>query len=352
MTRGQLAFLAGLAAVATLFLLLFEVSFEEIPYDSTPESSADPLLALGRFTEEMGVEFVPLRDLEEPGDQDEIAILILGESSTPERFLEPWTQWVEHGGRLWMVGTFDGRAQIGLGSFFGDEPEPVEVSDPLLEAFGFEAHEGTRLSAGELEIDEQFFEIADGTDRWVAHADEHMELFDLRGSFCEIPYGEGSVVYLASGSWLRNDSIESNEHIELFWHLVERHGIPRTLRVFELYGRFDLVGFLLGPGLSFFAIAFLALAFMIARRGMRLGPVVDELSTRRREFGEHLEATGAFLWQYGDRAALLRRAEEAVRISGDSKAGDLPTTARKVDARTFVHRVRALVRSADDKNTH
>ncbi|MEX1024576.1 MAG: DUF4350 domain-containing protein [Planctomycetota bacterium] len=363
MNRLVLAAVAlGLTAlVAVLLFRVFEFKQVEVPKPPSREARRNPFLALERFGELMGLEVRTRATFEAPAE--DVSLFWVVRARTLERDVERLSAWVADGGRLWIV--VDPRTAIEAAL---EERLLQWVDDPLLDAFGLEwtlASAGTSSDSALVDGEEYRVRLSGPVDIGGSADD----FIDEEGFLADVLHGEGTVVVSATGHWLSNDALGERDHAELFWELVQREQPITGLVIVRSSDGYGVAAWLSGPGVSLAAVLFLAIAFLIARRGMRLGPLLPELPRGRRDFTEHLAATGTFLWARSDRRRLVQSLRAAVAPEAPDPGPEREAwlervalrtglegrelraawnTQRTPDAKTFIHTVRTLAVQARD----
>lgn len=317
LTRAQKRWLvAGLvvAVIALLALLYSKLEWHEVEIDRgfRGEARRNPLLAAERTLARLGheVESRPLLGALPETD----SLVVLRQSS---RFLSPLdierlVDWVDAGGHLVLLLPADEEFAAQL----DDDIEQERADLPLLEALditigkrdGRLGLQTLDLGRGPRELDvEGAIDLRDPYGHADALAGDAMEARAI-----DFGYGEGRVTVFAGDTWMSNRQLGDHEHARVLEDLVLANGSRRTLLVFSEDPP-GLLTLLWEHGWT----AVLGLAALVAialwRRALALGPREPELERDRRDFSEHVEAAGEFLWRVGASRSLLAAPHEELR---------------------------------------
>ena len=292
------AFLIGGAA---WFYVNFERVTEREHVGLKGEASRNPLLALTRLMERMGLEAASVQRAEDLAALDARTTVILrqGRLGYATTQIERVVEWGEQGGHLIV------------------EAEPVDDDDPLLDALDVSRKEGTGVREKPAAVTLpgakplrahllQPMVLVDGEPKRTRHVSS-----DAHGTHVlHFAHGRGRVTVLPSASFMTNDAIGENDHAELAWRLVQL--APETSRVVigPRLGRPSLWGWLASEARAPVLGAALLLALWVWRACVRFGPVEAEPTRERRRLLEHLRASGRFLWRSGEASRLLAAARE------------------------------------------
>lgn len=295
------------AAPILLFLLVFRPVRQEIEAGYQGAARANPYLAAERLFTRMGVPAETVRgDVNLPPSGS--TVVLLGPQPLPSNHdLDSLLAWVEDGGRL--VATPAGTASF----------------DSLLEHFGVvairpQAAEGPPSGSRREEVVEIAGLEEAGPLRVSVPRGSRLRLASAAGGedpgdrfLRRFERGQGEVILLADGTFLRNDAIGRHDHARLAGSLVYRHTAGHPVAVLVVRDRLPSLAALLGrhawPALVSGGVLLLAwLRFASAR----FGPLLPEPSRDRRRLLEHVEAAGTFLWRHGEREALLSSTRRAV----------------------------------------
>ena len=291
------AFLAGCAK--------YEDETYEIGYKG--EARFNPFLAASRLLERFDYSAERSGGISRLPDQQTTIILPAG--SLPSfGSAQRLRRWVEGGGHLIYLVSGYGRQESDPFSF---REMPSEANHPLLEEFGIglvateqaEAISGLRVGSGELTVDLPGDE-AISVPSTLATPDVAIATTES-GTFrlLSMPLINGRLTVVGNAAPFRNRNIENHDHARLILELVGLHGA-------------DSVLFIYGKGTSFMKLLFhhawmplLGLGILtllwIWKNLPRFGPVIPHIDGGSRQFTEHIEMSGRFLWRHQASAALL-----------------------------------------------
>ena len=321
MPRGALraALIATPLVAALLYAALNWVRVEEGSrwVGMGPEAQRDPYLAFTRLLEKLDTN---ARASDKPSSLEtapEGSVIFLASRRlvymSNERIAKI-VAWVERGGTLVV------------------EAEPPSIDDPLLEALGMdrdrpdpaEARKSMRArpparkssvttfdwdaSGTALRVDFGRFAVPLFQSR--AHGDHVAARLDKDVLAIAFPQKAGRVVVLGSFAFLRNTAIGELDHAELGWQLASHK--PGGALLFLKPPRAALGEWLLEEAWPVLIAASLLLATWLVRVIPRFGPLAPADAPPRRRLGEHIAATGRFLWSRGESAFLLQAARERV----------------------------------------
>jgi hypothetical protein len=322
MPRGAVR--AALIATPLVAFLLYAalnwVRFEESSrwVQMGPEAQRDPYLAYTRVLKKLGTTF---RASDKPSSLEtapEGSVVFLASRRlvymTNERIAKI-VGWVERGGTLVV------------------EAEPPSIDDPLIEAFGIdrdrpdpadEARKSMRARPPARKSTVTTFDWdASGTPLRVdfgrfavplfqarAHGDHVAARLDKDVVAIAFPQKAGRVVVLGSFAFLRNTAIGELDHAELGWQLASHK--PGGVLLFLKPPQAALGEWLLEEAWPVLIAAALVLMIWLVRVIPRFGPLAPADTPPRRRLGEHIAATGRFLWSRGESAFLMQAARERV----------------------------------------
>lgn len=308
-----LAISALVATIAVLASFLLEWTERTIEGDYRGEAALNPLLAAERTLTELGLPTTSAPSLGALPPDD--AVLILRDSGRfmSPRDIERLLAWCASGGNLVLL--FPGDSD--LLDQIEDDLEQSRFEMPLAKAFDVacvldSASEGVQtidLGAGELELDlPSRFAFEDE----LGKAD--LTIGDpLLARLLSFEHGLGRATLVADDRWASNRQLGERDHARLLWELCNVEG-ERTGAVIvfgeEPPGLFALIW---KHGWTVVLSGALLTALILWRAGARFGPRLPELSHDRRDFSEHVTASGEFLWRHGASAALLAAPQMELR---------------------------------------
>ncbi len=325
MNRTFVGYLLGalIVAGAVWFYSHFERVTEREHVGFQGEAARNPLLALTRLFERMGVNARSAQRVEELGAVEPSATIILpagrlGYSSTR---VERLIRWVGDGGHLIVEAERPEAADAVLDKLEVSRTEgavafrekPAEVSLP-----------GTRRLRAQLV---RSIELADREPQRTRHVSK-----DGHGTHVlHFGHGRGRVTVLPSIAFMANDAIDKNDHADLAWRLVQLASETTTVVLAPRLGRLSLWKWLEREARAPLLAAFALVIVWAWRAAARFGPVEPEPTRERRRLLDHLRASGRFLWRAGEASRLLATARETClhRIARTRPAlADLPPAER------------------------
>lgn len=313
--RAWVAALSVLAVLGLAAFVVYGIGFVEYEADVgyRGEARRNPMLAAERTLERLGHDVESSLYLGALPETD--ALLVLRQSG---RFLSPFDvdrllEWVGLGGHLSVLFPGDAEFEDALENDVAEE----RLSHPILDALQL----GVRLDpSAEREIQVDFGRGL----RRVKFAGR-MSLVDeqamsdvysgdaMLARVLSVEHGYGRITLFVGDDWATNAEFGELDHAYILDDLASFDGERRQVR------------FVLGerpPGLLALVwehgwTAVLSLAALVAlvlwRRSFALGPRLPELPSGRRDFSEHLRATGEFLWRHRLSTALLEAPRTALR---------------------------------------
>jgi hypothetical protein len=313
------------ALIATpLFAAILYVALNWFRVDETrrwvqmgPEAVREPYLAYTRLLKKLNVN---VQSSDKPTSLETAAggsVILLASSRlvymTNERIAKI-VAWVERGGTLVA------------------EAEPASIDDPLIEAFGIERDEPDPAEArkalrGRSPARKSTVTTFDWDDSGAplrvnfgrsatvlhqsrAHGDHVAARVGKDVVAIAFPHKAGRVVVLGSFAFLRNILIGELDHAELGVQLASHK--PGGALLFLRPPQAALGEWLLAEAWPVLIAAGLLLVIWLARVIPRFGPLAPADAPSRRRLGEHIVATGRFLWSRGESAYLLQAARERV----------------------------------------
>jgi hypothetical protein len=318
----------------------------QVDIDYSGEAATNPYFACERMLRELGLdaESEP-RLVDMPPDN---GVLFLGASGIQEteHAAHRIVEWVERGGSLvLMLPSYGamradierqvrrGKLKFPLASELGvallAEPEPPksdgktdEDEDATAERLAnwFGAVNADSGDVVECKLGGDDLEVELASKLWLSEGanDVKFEAYDdddeLR--MLSFPRGAGWVTCVAADAWITNHHIDEHDHAQFAWELANLAG-PRCGAWFVLGA--DAPGLLTllarNAWMVLVSLGVLIVAWLW-KSGARFGPLLPERSRDRRDFSEHVAASGEFLWRHAVAQPLLAapRAELRRRI--------------------------------------
>lgn len=326
-----------LAAGGAWFFSRLERVHERVYIGPQDAARGNPWLACERLYNELGLPARHASELLELPPLDQV--LFLGASSVyeNERSANELLEWVARGGVLVLLlpsreeqrlllkraianGRHEFRVadalEVALRTDYDEDAERKRDDDERDDArekrAKLDKHGPPELPVTELDLGFGPRRVGTSDDIWFESlADDGSRDFALQRE-----HGAGQVVFLASDEWLRNERFGAHDHARFAWEMSQL-GVPKAGATFvpALHGA-GLLGWLASSAWMVLASGALFLGLHLWRRGARFGPLLADAPRDRRDFSEHVEATGDFLWREGHSARLLEapRAELARRL--------------------------------------
>lgn len=293
----------GLAAYVIFVVFGFEEYDKEVGYRG--EARRNPMLAAERTLERLGHEVETTLYLGELPSSD--ALLVLRQSG---RFLSPFDvtrllAWVEQGGHLVVLLPGDD----GFEGAIENDLEEERFSHPLLDALQLDV----RLDAdAEREVQVEFGRglrsvTFEGRLTFVdRNALSDVDTGDpMLSRVLGMEHGYGRITLFADDDWALNEGFGELDHPYLLDDLASFDG-ERTQVRFVLGERPPgLLALLWEHGWAAIVGASALLALVLWRNAFVAGPKLPELLRERRDFSEHVRASGEFLWRVGQSQRLL-----------------------------------------------
>jgi hypothetical protein len=279
------------------------------------EARRNPLLACERLLTRLGLPAESRPRLGKLPDSDHVLVLRTTGRFLPRPLEERLLEWAAEGGHLIVL--------------FPSEPEVREQIEGALEEGRFELAVARELGVRckddpslrqEVEID---FGEGPLRMRWggsLAFEDPlgraEVVLGDsMEARLLSIVHELGRVTLVADDRWADNEGLgdAEHDHARAVWQMVGLEG-GRTGAVL-VYGEEATGLILLIAREGWMVVASLAalVAAYLWRIGARFGPLLPELPRDRRDFSEHVVASGEFLWRTGARTALLAAPRDEIR---------------------------------------
>lgn len=344
----------ALTAAALVLTACGETEEYEVEVGFRGLARAEPFLAAERTFEDWGRAAGSRRSFEVPGDDVAFVLTSADALAADLPVTERTRAWVGGGGHL--VLTLFGAERPGspayaeLGTHALLDPLGVEASDddlldirPFASEFSDEADDwdvdfasvrgegvfdpiaASFARTGHVELTGGGAVGPDG-ELWRSSTDDRYGVsFEL---------GRGRLTVLANGSFASNHGIDEGENPELLWRL---HELSRPGEAWFVMGGDRTLLELLWERAAHFVVA--AVALVVAwlwRSTRRFGPPVTPLGRERHAFGDHVVASGRFLWRRVGGGAIVeplrRRVLRAAQRSSLGTVSDAAQQERLVEA--------------------
>ncbi len=323
MSRGGqiLLALALIGLSIALFLLAYERRSEEEWRRPAPEAMQQVWLAAERLLQAEGVQVAHIDALEQSAEHGAGTVLLLpaGRGLVTDRALASVDRYLQRGGHLVV------------------ESEAWSNDDPLFDHLGIEREEAPRPDYNE------YYDSGDWMDRYkrplqplspvnpdllrlqwqpggpeLVVASRGGELLAATDSLrlisgtdgvrmLQLDRGDGLVTAVNDLSFGQNWRIGRHDNAEFLWQLVNDR--PDLGQVLFYRVRSETLGAWLkrNAWMPLAALALLGL-FALWHSAPRFGPMAADPEPARRRLGDHLLASGRFLWSHGERQRLLHSA--------------------------------------------
>lgn len=284
--------------------------YEEVTYEIGYKGEArfNPFLAASRLLGRFDLDTERSSGITRLPDPQSATTVVLPAGSVPSfGSADRFRRWIEGGGHLIYLAS--GYGQQKAGSFSAIFEMRTEQDHPLLEEFGIglttaepadqpsELLVRSRPLTIDLQGDEAFSLPATLGEPDLSSGES------ANSRLASLPLGNGRLTLVGDATPFRNRYIENHDHARVLLELVERHNA-------------DSVLFIYGKGTSFMKMLMhyawmplLGLAILtllwIWKNLPRFGPVVPMADGGTRQFTEHIEMSGRFLWRHKASAALL-----------------------------------------------
>ena len=302
--------LALIAALAVWAYLSFEYVTEREHVGLRGEAARNPMLALTRLIQRMGVE------VRQPQEQSDLEMLDTnttlflprGRAAYSTARAERLALWVERGGHLIV------------------EPEAVRQRDPVLDVLGVQRREAERKAerkAASVRTAPVQIELPGMKPLRVAmprvielfpqpSARVRLALKDAQGTtLLHLERGRGRVTIVPSFGFATNEAIGRNDHAAFAWGLVSLTPASTAVVIARRFERPSLLDWLAREARLPLAAGALLLTFWLWRSGVRFGPLAPDPQPSRRRLLDHLRASGRYLWRAGASDRLLAAARES-----------------------------------------
>lgn len=305
-----------LGALAYGLIVRLEQHTSRIHVGYSGEAQRNPLLAAERFLNAMGI---PAHSYERPVRRTELPpvdgtlVITTQRNTLSDADAEALRDWLRRGGHLIVVARQDYAAEGG-----------EAVKDELLNALGIhiyvndlEADDAGELPAMDVDLPqaEDFLRIdfnpyfrLDASSAGVKLVVED----DLGARLVHITLEQGQLTALADLDFLSNDRIGDYDHAAFLWHLVNLAGPPTKVWLVYNDDMPPLWQWLWQQAWTLVVSLALLLGVWLAGSLRRFGPMVPPPQPGRRSLLEHIEASGRFLWQQGQRRRLASGIEDAL----------------------------------------
>jgi len=307
----------ALALALVAYVIFGVIGFEEVEDDVGYRGRAreNPMLAAERTLERLARAVETTNYLGELPPTD--ALLVLRQSG---RLLSPvdlerLLAWVEAGGALVVLLPGDD-----FESAIENDLDEQRFSHPLLDALQLDV----RLDADaerevQVELGRGLRRVAfDGRLTFVdSNALCDVDTGDpMRSRVLGLEHGYGRITLFADDDWALNADFGELDHPYVLDDLASFDGERREVRFVLGERPPGLLALLWKHGWPAICSAALLLALVLWRRAFVAGPKLGELGRERRDFSEHVRASGEFLWRSRQSERLLDapRAELRRRI--------------------------------------
>lgn len=310
-----------IAVMVAAFFATHERQEVEVDVSPDPEARANPYLGVERFFEQLEIDVAVSTRPEMFSDADVIF------ASAGVMIYDDWretmiSEWLTGGGRAHLVLV----AEPGVGE------GPAGVRDHL-EMVDYDRDAPPEGEAQILEYD--YDPDAVGGESWTELLDQLQDDDDDEASsrtvlgpadpdligvreddgrlmMISAPRYDGRVTVIPDGQILTNRGLEGGEVGLMLADLLGADGHwPREAHLFLGHQRRGWLDEVWTRGWPFFA----GLALMLIAglsRARRFGPPIPEPKRRRRRRGEHIGATGRFLWDHGAQQVLVEATRRAL----------------------------------------
>lgn len=300
------AVISVLAALLIAGALWFYTSFERVSEREhvgfRGEAARNPMLALTRLMERMGVK---VRSSGKTTDLDQLEaaatmLLPAGRAEFTQPRAERMAAWVAAGGYLIV------------------QAEPLGKRDTVLDALKVGRTGAPAANRAELarvrfpQVQDlrvvmrpaiTFTDDAPDRKRYVASDSDGTIVLHLVS-------GHGRVTVLPSFEFLGNGSIGEHDHAALAWELVRFVPGTAIIVIAPNFEHPSLVAWLAREARIALIAAAAVLLFWAWRAATRFGPVEPDRALERRRLLDHLRASGRYLWRAGAGSKLLAAARE------------------------------------------
>jgi hypothetical protein len=327
-------------ALLTLVLASCGGEWKDVEYETGYEGPArwDPFLAAQRFVTEMGVpaDFkIGLAELPAADDTMIIPSGAVGAYGVTATLYE----WVHNGGHIVYLLEGGQRFLFDWGDLSSvedlDKEESTEISkeetdekdekdekdaDPILKRFNIKQRQlkknptdvllrGERFQV-DIPSDQAFIDPA------VAGGSNNNKK-RRRTSLLTLAFGDGRITVISHAKPFRNRYIGEKDHARLLWAILNLH--PGDSVWFVIGGRTSLWGMIWKYGWTVVIGLGLVIALWLWLRLSRFGPSLSPELNGTRDFFEHIDMTGKFLWRRGHTESLLEPLRQNIILGFQKK---------------------------------
>ncbi|MFT4550034.1 MAG: hypothetical protein ACI8XO_004764 [Verrucomicrobiales bacterium] len=306
---------------------------EEVEIGYLGEARFNPFLAAGRLLEQSGYDVARQRSREALPDFA-TTVVVPAESIENLADAKRYQNWIEDGGHVIYLTSGYGMLAWRERSNDWKIEKQQEREHPLLEQFDIgietvlaeEVKEERDVEEGEDDGKFEFFakkknyepgevmiyseplDVLMRSEQWLDSSGSYLRPDVVLGTadkaqLLSMPVGAGRLSIMTSAYPIRNRYIGERDHATLFFELIQTHGTYQ-------------VNFLYGGGTTFFAMLLehgwmpllglvILCVFWIWKNLPRFGPAIPQVDVGERQFTDHIEMTGRFLWNHKASSALL-----------------------------------------------
>ncbi len=270
------------------------------------EARTNDLFAARLFIKRMGIGAQAQEGIASLPGTDTVIVLDTQRYTFSKEKTEELLAWVQRGGHLLT------RARVDLetsdDASTDTEQASVEGRDWLQQLLGIEIGKHVLVDEDDLpfpvklvtapqalDVELDFFNSLLVKDK-TRHTTEYR--FGENTWLLQTEYGAGLVTLAASLDFIENQSIDHAEHASLLWYLLHSHN-PQFKDVLLIHKDTlpSLFSLLLAHAWALLAMAGLTLLFVFWALIPRFGALIPEPIPERRRIGEHIKASGQFLWK-------------------------------------------------------
>jgi hypothetical protein len=298
---------AIVASGAAWFLKNFERTTETVHTGLRGEALRNPWLAAQRLTLRMGGSTRQIVALPDLRTLDPASTLVMPSrrQSLSQSLRQAIAGFVARGGTLLV------------------EPEPVGLSDPLLDLLGVQRFAVKPAAAGKPCADDGPFEVLlprhESATR--VYLGRHMRLqardpiWSYDGgcgtALLVLEHGDGLVIAVNDLHFAANRRIGQEQHAQFFWDLVSAGSDAPVVQFFHRPEKLSLAGWLRDNAWAPLGGLALLVVLWLWSVAPRFGPVAPDPVRDRRRLLDHLRASGRFLWANGGAPRMLEAARDA-----------------------------------------
>jgi hypothetical protein len=311
--------IAAISAVVLALgaLLVANLRWIDVPVDPKFQGEArrNPLLACERLLTRLGLPAESRSRLGDLPGVDHVLVLRTSGRFLPRPFEQRLLEWVAAGGHLVVLFPSDvelreqiedavdeGRFELPVAREFDVQCILDDTVDQELVAdFG---QGELRLRLGGALAFEDSLGLAD-----------HVAGDPMEARLLSLVHELGRVTLVADDEWAGNAEIgePEHDHARAMWQIAQlESGRAGAVLVYG-EGAAGLITLIARHGWMIVASLAVFVAAYLWRVGSRFGPILPDLPRDRRDFSEHVIASGEFLWRAGARTALLAAGRDEVR---------------------------------------